>query len=325
MRVRHIIDESGMRCSHQSSDVINEDIDDLLDRIEIARERGELVARSRNDIYDAIVTERLNLYDLLYDEDATVVKDRDRRLRLRVAFDRMHIWDDDDDLLDLISDCAVTINNERVESPSLALAHACRERRHSVGCLNLASSGRSGPINVCVGDTEHTLHFITDEPTHVELFRSAVEIENMGEGAFQSIATSAFPDLRWADGVWGGLRDFSRPYIDCRASLVLHLGVLNDFAAELFHRLSASHPEQITPSLASHGVTATDENGRAKRNNKARENRTRRAGDETYAFWWHTKLRPDRDRIHFMWCQDEHSPPGDIVVGIFTRHCYLPG
>jgi len=320
--IRHIVDESGMKCSVEA---INHDIDEFLERLDIARERGERVARSCYDIYDAIIIDQRNLYDLLYDDEERMILDHDRRQRLRVAFDRMYIWDDNDTLLALISDCTVTLNHERVDSPSLALAHACRQRRHAVGCLNLTSSGRSGPINVRVGDTEHTLHFITDEPSHVQLFRYAVEIENMSESAFQSNAVSAFPDLRWADGVWGGLRDFSRPYVDCRASLVLHLGVLNDFAAEFFHRLSATHPEQISGNFGSHGVVATDENGTTKRNNKAREARTRRVGGESCIFWWHTKLHAVRDRIHFMWREDDHSPPGEIVVGIFTQHCYLPG
>lgn len=50
--------------------------------------------------------------------------------------------------------------------------------------------------------------------------------------------------------------------------------------------------------------------------------------NDAIEFWWHVKLRPHIDRIHFL-----YEPPragsterdeGRIVVGLFKDHCILP-
>ncbi|PRQ06576.1 hypothetical protein [Enhygromyxa salina] len=326
--IRHVIDESGLRLDGAPADdaaAVADVIDEFLDRLETAKQRDERVLRSLNDIWDAPVTEEVKFYELVYDSDPAVPLDLDRRRRLLIAIDRVPSWDEQPELVDLVNVLEVSVDGELVFAPSLALAHACRQLSRAVGCLNFESSGRSGLLQVEAEQLARDLHFVVDERTHVELFRDAVGIESMDEAAFEANVRSAFPCLRWVDRVWRGLGKFKRPYTEHRGILVKHLSTLNDVAAQLFNELSATSPEQISAGLGAHGVNASDENGRTKSDKKASKDRTREFEGEDHVFWWHTKLLPDTDRIHFKWLRSNDDGPGTIVVGIFIDHCHLPG
>ena len=58
------------------------------------------------------------------------------------------------------------------------------------------------------------------------------------------------------------------------------------------------------------------------------QDRTRRHRGIDKVFWWHVKLRPNVDRIHFRYEPQSASSPGlgegQIVVGLFKDHCVLP-
>ncbi|MEM9463332.1 MAG: hypothetical protein AAGF11_54825 [Myxococcota bacterium] len=317
---RHIIDESGVWLDGLSGDDAEKVIRDFLDRLDTARDRGERIARTRSDLYNATVAEGIEFFQLLFEDESPIRLGIDLRQRLRIAIDRAYIWDDHADLIERVQEFDVIVNDKRVFAPSVAFAHACRSRRHAVGCMNFRSSGRCGTERVQVGEYEHELHFIIDESTHTQLFRDAVEIENMDESSFRMNAGSAFPRLLWADGVWAGLDSFRRPYREHRHMLVKHLGVLNDYCVEIFEELASTHPEEIGARLDALGVEASDENGRTKRNKDAKKARTRAFQGRDFVFWWHTKLLRHVDRIHFLWrAQDK-----DIIIGIFTDHCYIP-
>ena len=325
MRIRHVIDESGMRLIDGSLDTLGETIDAFLDRIDTARDRHEVVARS-TELYDTVVMDGLVFHDLLYGNNSPLSVDINRLRRLRVAIDRLEFWTETD-ALHLMSDFDVSIDGHSFFAPSLAYAHACRSLPHTVGCIVFNGAGRQGPVEVLVGEQAHVLHFIVDDSTHIQLFRDAVDLESMDESRFEDNATSAFPKLLWAEGVWRGLSSFQRPYLEHRATLVKHLAALNDVAAEIFAGLSASHPEQISGHFGAYGVDASDENGRTKRDNESIRDRTRRFQGRDHVFWWHTKLLRNTDRIHFMWRKNDTDPPGpgEIIIGIFTDHCHLPG
>lgn len=323
MKIRHVIDESGVLLRDSSPEAVAEVIDAFLDRIDTARDRREGVARS-TDLYVAPVMDGLDFYDLLYDA-ASPIDDVDRLRRLRIAVDRLLVWDETE-ALDVVRDLEVTIAGNRVYSPSVAYAHACRSLPGAVGSILFKSTGRRGIVDVQVGGEAYALHFIVSESDHTQLFRDAVTIENMDEAAFEANAPSAFPRLSWVSGVWRGIGDFKRPYMEHRQVLVEHLGVLNDVGADIFNSLSATQPDQISGHFGSHGVVASDENGRTKRDKEAKKDRTRCFQGEECVFWWHTKLLPETDRIHFLWrsSADGDESPGDIIVGIFTHHCHLP-
>jgi len=219
-----------------------------------------------------------------------------------------------------IIELEVCIGGQDLLSPSIAFAHARMAARRAIACLPLSSAGRRGQVDVEVNGRVLPIHFVTDEGEHRNFFRDVIEIEEADEDSFSRLAPSAFPDLAWADTIWGGLSQFSMPFRDLRNAVTLHLAVLDDHGAALFRDLQRTRPQEISPRLGSHGAPATDENGRTKANSRARRERTCLYDGHERTFWWHTKLQPDVNRIHFLFDSNAER----IVVGIFARHCYVP-
>ena len=177
-----------------------------------------------------------------------------------------------------------------------------------------------------MGGVTNEIDFVTDEFEHVDFFRSVIELENSDEAMFACLAPSAFPEVEWADNVWRGLRDFSRPYINIRRELVRYLGGLNDYGAGCFHEYRAREPRKLAKVLSAQvGTETSDENGDTKRNRRSERDRTRRHGGENKVFWWHVKLQPHIDRIYFLYEPPSTDSPlpehGRIVVGLFKDHC----
>ena len=138
------------------------------------------------------------------------------------------------------------------------------------------------------------------------------------------------PELEWADDIWKGLRDFSRPYTAVRSDLVKGLGGLGDHGAACVHEHHLGGDLSTLPNALSVKVhfKFSDENGRTKKHPQSRQDRTRSHCGTSKVFWWHAKLEPNVDRIHFL-----YEPPsadstpidqGQIVVGLFKKRCILP-
>jgi hypothetical protein len=217
----------------------------------------------------------------------------------------------------------VSIAGTEFDAPSIAYSWEMGDAGTTLACLPVDCPGRRGILAVTVGGVERPVYFVTTDAEHVDFFRFAIDFEDADEGAFPAIATSAFPELRWADGVWSGLNKFSRPFRDLRSQLVNHLSVLNDHASELFRTLSSTRPDEIGRRLSALGADASDENGRTKRHAPCQRDRTRTYNGRHLTFWWHTKLQPNVDRIHFLYHAEDERHRGFIIVGIFVDHCTL--
>lgn len=319
MSVRFVIDESSWMNATEHAEGLSHAVDRLLERLDVARERREQVVKHPY-IYEVEVGGGHLLYSMLFDPDYASPLERDLAMLLQLALDRSTTLDDSE-----LSSYEATIAGSSRLAPAVAWAHEQRGQGRAVGVLPLPlDQGLQGERAVSVDGVTHRLHFVTTEEEHRAFFRDAIEVEDAGEGHFQALAGSAFPTLGWADGVWRGLGDFSKPYRDLRGVLVVHLGVLDDHGAELFATWQSTDAGQIGKYLDAHGAEASDENGRAKQNKAAEKDRTRRYGGRDRVFWWHTKIRPYVDRIHFLHVPHDPPPHGHIVVGIFKKHCFLP-
>ena len=171
--------------------------------------------------------------------------------------------------------------------------------------------------------------FVVEESQHVDFFRSLIALENADEAMFEFLAPSAFPALEWADNVWKGLGDFSRPYINVRNELVCYLGGLSDHGAACFHEHRTDDPRHFPRFLSARvGCEVSDENGPTKSHKRSERDRTRRHRGTNKVFWWHVKLQPHVDRIYFLYEPPSGNSPlperGCIVVGIFKDHCIMP-
>lgn len=96
--------------------------------------------------------------------------------------------------------------------------------------------------------------------------------------------------------------------------IVHHLGALSDYGQTVFQAAWIG----AGASFGARGVNLSDENGKTKQNQVARKERARLIDGKEVLFWWHTKIEPDRDRIHFN--PDSVSSGSKILIGIFCRH-----
>ena len=209
MTARFVLDEcSWAAATGADAEVLSNAIHQLLERLDVARERNEGVGRHTN-YYETALGDGVRLYSVLFERDCPVQFDHDLAERLRLSLDRVMEFDD----AGLLEYDAEIDGSIRV-APGVVLAHArCSERRQ-VAVLPLPLGGvPCGQVSVTVADTAIELFFVTEESEHVGFFRSVILLENANAAMFAYLARSAFPALDWADGVWGGLGHFSRPYI----------------------------------------------------------------------------------------------------------------
>ena len=319
---RFVLDESSWAgaAGHRSAAVLSDAIKRLLERLDVARERGEGVAR-HGDYYRTDLGAGVQLFSVLFESDCRVQLDHDLAFRLVLALDRADELDDSG-----LVDYDATFDGEVRFAPGVSWAHACCREGSQVAVLPLPlDQGRVGRVAVTVADDTLEICFVAGESEHVEFFRSVIGLESADEEQFAGLAGSAFPALDWADGVWRGLRQLSRPYIAVRDELVRCLGGLSDYGAACFREFGAGDPRELAGVLSAKvGAEVSDEDGRTKRNADARRDRTRRHRGVEKVFWWHVKLQPHVDRIHFLYEAGSggHSQ-SQIVVGLFKDHCML--
>jgi len=130
----------------------------------------------------------------------------------------------------------------------------------------------------------------------------------------EAFALSAFPDIDFAPGAFNGIKDMSKPYRELVKPLVRHLSAFSDHGKRIFSGPWA----QVPAEFGALRVDISDENGNTKGNSEARKDRTIIIDGTDIVFWWHSKLEPDRDRIHIY--PDRIPKGGRLLVGIFCCH-----
>ena len=325
MTARFVLDESSWAAATGAiPEVLSDAIERLLERLDVARIRGETVVRHA-DYYETDLGDGVQLCSALFETGCRVQLDRDLATRLFSALDRINEFNDSDlDEYDAVFEGKVRY------APGVVWAQASGSERRHIAVLPLPlGEVPLGWVPVTVGDATLEIVFVAEESQHVDFFRSVIALENADEAEFGRLARSAFPALEWADNIWRGLRDFSRPYIEVRDELVRCLGGLSDHGARCFHEHRAGDPRHLANVLSARvGAETSDENGRTKNHRLSRRDRTRRHHGIEKVFYWHVKLRPNVDRIYFLYKQQSVGlslpAPGCIVVGLFKDHCVLP-
>lgn len=314
--MRFAVDDASWAPDEVVPEALEAGLDALADRLIEARERGEDVG-----LYDGFWGIHLvgahRPEHLLFDAANPRGLGRDVRLRVARLLDQIAANGFDEGAL---PDVEADVAGARLLTPAAILAWAAVGARRAVGCITPPCSGRSGATAVAVAGEVRTVHYVADEATHVAFFRAAIELENADEDAFAALAPSAFPMLGFADDLWRGLRDLSRPYRDRRNDLVRHLSVLNDRGAELF---ALREHLKIETGFAAHGITISPETTETMADGRCRGAREATFDGRRLVFEWHTKIEPHVDRIHVRYVP---APPTNrVVVGILHRHLPLPG
>ena len=325
MTIRFVLEESSWAAAAQADiGVLSEAIHQLLDRLDVARGRGEGVAKHAN-YYETDLGDGIRLFSILFEPGCRVQLDHDLTQRLMRALDQVNQFDDAG-----LPEYDAEFDGDVRFTPGAVWAHTCCSEGHQIAILPLPLGDVPHErIPVTVADATVGIFFVITEPHHVAFFRAVIALEKADEAMFARLAPSAFPALEWADGLWNGLGDFDRPYVAVRDELISYLGGLSDYGAACFHEYQAVGPDELPRVLSARiGAETSDENGFTKRDRDSRLDRTRRHRGVDKVFWWHVKLRPHMDRIYFLYEPPSMIPPipepGRIVVGRFKDHCVLP-
>ncbi len=317
MSARFVVDESSWNVGLAlPSDVVTA-LETFAERLSVAREREEPVAKC------SVLYEMDDVQAILFDSPRRFDLDRDLRLRRMLEINRLAEWDAEE----LPNPGLLMIDGHACEmAPSVAWAHGQVEQQRAVACLPLTVSGRCGLLDVELAGHMAAVWFVTNEPEHVSFFRHAMFLENADEDGFAFLAPLTFPNLCFADGVWKGLRAFSKPYRDLRSTLIDIFTQLSDRGAEVFgwseaeKRATAKNQEVESRFL---GFKLAPESPYHLEDNRVREVRTRQFEGPNLLFSWHVKIEGHRDRIHI------HPPipesGGRVIIGILAEHLYLRG
>jgi hypothetical protein len=239
--MRFVLEEASWGWDGSDREAYIERVEQLLDRLDVASERGEPYAASSELLKQEIITAH-TLVDLFWNPDSPLELPFEVAQRITAHFNVIRFWDDEVDWPAI----EVRIVGREVLSPSAALAHARVGRGEATACLPLPGCWR-GPCEVTVGEIKKTVHFVVDEPTHRAFFRDALEVERADEAGLEALTPHAFPALFFLEGVWDGLRHLQGGYARVRKDLHNLLAVLDDHGAWVFTddtgRLSSDEPE----------------------------------------------------------------------------------
>lgn len=285
----------------------------LCELLRQARSRGQLVG-CHNSIQEA---PRFGGKIL---EEVFLGLGRDLSVELRRLLDKARSFDD----TELAGFEMELPTGDRHLAPSVAWAHQCCRNGIMTGCLTPPSSARLALLRLTASDVPDrptaNVYFAATPSHQSQFFRTIISSENVNEGTFADLVPAAFPNLSFAENALRGCRDLSRPFVDRKHDLVKHFSVLSDHGQAIFgkreHRL-------IQVGFREHGIDISPETSETMRDGRCKRARERTFNGETLTFEWHSKIEPNRDRIHVH--PGNVRSGGQVIVGILSEHLPLPG
>lgn len=311
--MRFVIDETSWKFNGLSQADFLKDLESFLDLMDSQIEQGHTICYSEN-LFFFEVFKNFSFYEL-YNPSGLIFVPRHVQERIAIIFSHLQHWEDFENL-PLSFDVEINQNKIIESAPSIAWAHHQNKNYviDTIGCLVYPSGRTSGFLDVEVSETVIPLWFISDQISCLKFFRWIILHGTTAPSQMERFSPSAFPELDFIPGVFNGIKNMSKPYGALVEDLVHHLSVFSDYGKNIFSELYIDAPGKF----GSYNLNVSDENGGTKSNSQAKKDHTRTFKGKEIQFWWHSKLEPDRDRIHI-----DPSPlksSGKIIVGIFCRH-----
>jgi hypothetical protein len=311
--LRFIIDETSWNFDGLEPGLCIEALEEMLDRIDDAQLQGHGCCYS-DDLFNMSVRDGRSFYEL-YADDSPIQIPPEVRIRIAAAFSRLRPWQDieapwPEELNPAIAGASPEF------APSIAWAHAqtMLGANRAVACITHPIRRTSGRIDVTVAGATTPIWFVSASRDAECFFRWLIVQTTDNPDEMEAFSTSAFRNLDFVKGAFNGIKSMSKPYRELRTEIVTHLAAFSDEGSRIF-----SGPwDRVPAEFGSFGVDISDENGATKSNRRAQNERTRLVEGEMRVFWWHSKLEPDRNRIHI--CPEKVREGGRILVGIFCRH-----
>jgi hypothetical protein len=302
--VRVVIDDASFEFSGLEVDELNGHIDELSDTLAALRSDGTPAWQPPQFAQTPCFEDR-ELYSYLPD-----VADPEIMRRFFSLVDKCPEWDAGYPQGDL-----VMLSGRAAQSVSYAVTAAALG--HCVACLVFPVIGRRGFQNVGSAQGARDVFFFADARDLAKFWRWLFSFENIPESDFFDRCGAAFPRLVFHSALT--FRRFSKTYQELRDTVVRHLGALNDEFLDR-HRMAVaagrlSDVEAYFGSLGIGGVSA--ESVKTRGDSAALRERDVEFDGRTVRCEWHTKIRPNVDRIHFAFGDEL----GDLLlIGIFVDH-----
>lgn len=310
-------------------DKIYKAIETVLERIKIASDRGEKVWIGDDFQYRHMYDE-LDLWSLC-SPDHPIKLPYEMTQELTAWLGSAARYADEEWPEGLIAANEIGINSGVLEENlDLAWAHHNVRMSRAVGCIGIGRKGTHTTVSN-LGIAE--IHWIHDEHSNLNFWRSAIDVERDSVTTLQKIAPHAFPDLFFAKDVWLGLDDLSDGYIPLRREIRKYLSILNDIGAWVFtspppllsplDTMAAEEEGAITNQIIQErfsyqGLNFSPEKKNVRTHEASRQAREIILGERTLYCEWHGKFERHRNRMYV------HAPveesDGKVIVAIFHRH-----
>ncbi|WP_157981702.1 hypothetical protein [Protaetiibacter intestinalis] len=198
--------------------------------------------------------------------------------------------------------------------------------------LKTVSGCWSGRVGACTDCDEPALfledEWCTEDQKRLNALKgtraSVLRVVGSDPAELETFAPDMFPALTFHPSAWNGIGSLQGDRGELRDALIHHLGVLNDSVVQLWEMESETLARQS--ALGAMGVVASPENGNTRRNSGAMAARRFVFDGQIVSCEWHTKLRPNINRIYFSVGQrppreSEGDDPIDTVfVGAIVDH-----
>lgn len=310
--MRFVVDETSWRFDGVAPHACLEAFELMLDQLDTAEQEEHTVYYSE-ELFNSPVLGAQTFYEL-YAAESELPIPREIQERVAAIFGRLGRWEGSGSNP---TDYDVQVAGGNAEfAPSVAWAHARTKacRADAVACVVFPLGRPDGCFDVAVNGCKVELWFIGSEARYREFFRWLIEATTASPDGMEKFSRSAFPELAFVEGVFSGIKKMSKGYGELAKPIVHHLSALSDNGRRIFLGPWKNAPREF----GALGVVISPENGKTKSNSTAKAERTINVEGEDFIFWWHTKLEPDRDRIHIY--PDRVAQNGKILVGIFCRH-----
>ncbi|MFJ4109259.1 hypothetical protein [Oerskovia enterophila] len=143
-------------------------------------------------------------------------------------------------------------------------------------------------------------------------WRNVLKIEGGSRLDLEFAAKRAFPNLVFSEGFFGQFGRLQGDRRENRLKVFAHLEVLSDYGTLIWAQWTQAH-ERIA-AMGSRGVTCSPESSGTRSQSGKMDQRRVFFGDREVLCEWHTKLEPNRNRIHFS------IENGAVFVGRMVGH-----
>ncbi|MGF6770634.1 hypothetical protein P3T18_003113 [Paraburkholderia sp. GAS199] len=323
-----VVDGSEWQFDGQAIDDVDAAIDAFLERVDTAQSRDETVWIG-DDLQSRPMLDGQDLWTMAQQLSAEVQQS------LAAWLMSAPRYGDEVDWPAGAEDFRIQIDGgEPGDNCDVAWAHHSVRAGRAVACLSL---NRDRPMRTESAAGFATVHWVKDERSHREFWRSVIEIERDSEATLARLAPHAYPDLFFCEGVWDGLGRFEGGYTRLSDRVRRYLAKLNDHghwaftfpppALRVGEPAGPEHhmrPSNQTIERRFHGLNLeiAPENPDVYRDGTCRAAREVEVQNRTLYCEWHGKFELHQNRLYV------HPPVPEsedkVVIAIFHKHLPLP-